>query len=136
MTPLQKGAQPPQHVVILGWLFVIGNMIFLAIGAFVFLILTTVGLTVPDPEARPILLVVGPAVGLLLSAIGLPGLLAGYGLLTRKPWARVLAIVVAILGLLNVPIGTLIGIYALWVLFSAPVEAYFEVPAATSGYAS
>jgi len=55
-------------------------------------------------------------VGLLMAALGLPGLLAGYGLLTRKPWARVLAIVVGILSLLNFPIGTAIGIYTLWVL--------------------
>ena len=129
MAMLQTGTQPPQHVAILGWLFVIGNAIFLAIGAFVFLVLTSVGLAVDDPEARPILLVLGPALGLFLSAIALPGLLAGYGLLTRKPWARVLAIVVAILGLLNFPIGTLIGVYALWVLLSAPAETYFALPA-------
>ena len=46
-----------------------------------------------------------------MALLGLPGLLAGYGLLTRKPWARILAIVVGILSLLNFPVGTAIGLY-------------------------
>jgi hypothetical protein len=51
-----------------------------------------------------------------MALLGLPGLLAGYGLLTRKPWARILAIVVGILSLLNFPIGTAIGLYTQWAL--------------------
>jgi hypothetical protein len=60
-----------------------------------------------------------------MAALGIPGLLAGYGLLTRKPWARVLAIVVGILGLLNFPVGTAIGIYTLWVLMQPAASEYF-----------
>jgi hypothetical protein len=43
-------------------------------------------------------------------------LLVGYSLLTRRPWGRVLAIVVAILSLIKIPVGTALGIYTLWVL--------------------
>ncbi len=43
-------------------------------------------------------------------------LLTGYGLLTMKPWARTLAIVMAILSLIKIPLGTALGIYTLWVL--------------------
>jgi hypothetical protein len=118
-----------QHVTILGWLFVIGHALFLLIGAFIFVLLIGIGLAVSDLEARSVLLVVGPTVGLLLALLALPGLAAGYGLLTRKPWARVLAIVVAILGLLNVPLGTVIGVYALWVLAPTRTRDYFATPA-------
>ncbi len=45
-------------------------------------------------------------------------LLTGYALVTRKPWGRVLAIVVGILALLKIPFGTALGIYTLWVLAS------------------
>ena len=45
-------------------------------------------------------------------------LLAGFGLLNRRPWGRVLAIVAAILALLKFPFGTALGIYTLWVLAS------------------
>jgi hypothetical protein len=43
-------------------------------------------------------------------------LIAGYGLLNRKPWGRILAIIAAILALLKFPFGTALGIYTLWVL--------------------
>jgi len=105
-----------QHVSILGWLFIVSNALFLLIGGFVFVLLTGLGQSVSDPEARAILPLVGSSVGLLLGLLSVPGLAAGYGLLTRKPWARVLGIVVAVLGLFNFPVGTAIGIYALCVL--------------------
>jgi hypothetical protein len=114
-----------QHVTILGWLYIIGHGLFLAIGMFLFFLLTGIGLAVDDMEARSVLLVVGPSLGLLLSALALPGLAAGYGLITRKPWARVVAIVVGVLSLLNFPIGTAIGLYALWVLLPRSAQLYF-----------
>ena len=120
-----------QHVSILGWLLIIGNAVFLVIGLFVFTLLTGLAATVPDPQARAILPLVGTAVGLLLSVLSLPGLMAGYGLLARKPWARVLAIVVSVLGLLNFPVGTAIGLYALWVLLQTRTEVYFAADSHT-----
>jgi hypothetical protein len=124
-----KDSDIHQHVTVLGWVYIIGNALLLMIAGFVFVVPTSVGLAAPDPVTRSILPVVGPAVGLLLAALALPGLVAGYGLVTRKPWARLLAIVVGILGLLNFPIGTVIGLYALWVLFPSRAADYFETPA-------
>ncbi len=43
-------------------------------------------------------------------------LVAGFGLLNRRPWGRVVAIIAAILALLKFPLGTALGIYTLWVL--------------------
>lgn len=43
-------------------------------------------------------------------------LLAGWALLTRQSWARVLAIVAAVLSLLKFPLGTALGVYTLVVL--------------------
>jgi hypothetical protein len=76
-------------------------------GGFVFLLLTGIGLATAEMEARAVLVVVGPTVGLLLGILALPGLTAGYGLLNHKPWARILAIVVGIIGLVNFPSGPL-----------------------------
>jgi hypothetical protein len=117
-----------QHVSILGWLYVVGNAIFLLIGGFVFLLLVGIAPVTGEPEPMWILGLVGTAVGALMTALGLPGLLAGYGLLKRKPWARVLTIVVGILGLVNFPVGTAIGLYTLWVLTQPQVTEYFAAP--------
>jgi hypothetical protein len=51
-------------------------------------------------------------------------LLVGYSLLTRRPWGRTLAIIVAVLSLLKIPFGTALGIYTLWVL--APADSGTE----------
>jgi hypothetical protein len=43
-------------------------------------------------------------------------LVAGYGLLNRRPWGRIVAIIAAVLALIKFPLGTALGIYTLWVL--------------------
>jgi hypothetical protein len=53
-------------------------------------------------------------------------LITAYGLMTRKPWGRVLAIIAAILVLIKFPIGTALGIYTLWVLAPAASGAEYE----------
>jgi len=56
------------------------------------------------------------SVPLLIGFMSTLGLVGGIGLLSLQPWARYLVIVVAALGCLNIPIGTLKGVYSLWVL--------------------
>jgi hypothetical protein len=58
-------------------------------------------------------------VGMILMATGILGILAGWGLLERQPWARTLAIVLGVLSLFHIGIGTVLGIYTLWVLLPA-----------------
>jgi hypothetical protein len=113
------------HVPVVGWLLIVGHAIFLLVGVFVFVLLTGVGFASGEREATAILVTVGTAVGLLLVVLGIPGLVAGAGLLARKSWARILAIVVGILGLVNFPIGTVIGVYALFVLMQDAATEYF-----------
>jgi len=52
--------------------------------------------------------------------------LAGWGLLQRQPWARMLTIVLAFLALFNIPFGTALGIYTLWVLLPAESDAEYQ----------
>jgi hypothetical protein len=54
------------------------------------------------------------------------GLIAGWGLLNREPWARTLAIVLACFSLFDPPFGTAIGVYTLWVLLPAQSEEEFR----------
>jgi hypothetical protein len=113
------------HVPVVGWLLIVGHAIFLLLGMFVFVLLTGIGIVSGEREATAILGIVGTAVGLLLVVLGIPGLVAGAGLLARKSWARILAIVVSILGLVNFPIGTVIGAYTLFVLLQDTAAEYF-----------
>ncbi len=56
------------------------------------------------------------SVPLLIGFMSTLGLVGGIGLLSFQSWARYLVVVVAALGCLNIPIGTLKGVYSLWVL--------------------
>jgi hypothetical protein len=58
-----------------------------------------------------------------LSTLGLVG---GIGLLAYKSWARYLVMVLAALGCLNIPIGTLKGVYFLWVLLQDETVKLFD----------
>ena len=130
MTRLHE-QQLEQHVTVLGWLHIIGNLFFVLIGLFLFFFLRTIGAVSGDPQALVILSLVGTFVGTLLTVLGLPGIVAGFGLLARKEWARYLAIVLGVLNLLNAPVGTVIGIYTLWVLMQEDAAPFFanEAPA-------
>jgi hypothetical protein len=66
------------------------------------------------------------SVPLLIGFMSTLGLIGGIGLLVYKPWARFLIIVVAALGCLNIPIGTLKGVYSLWVLLQDDTVKLFE----------
>ena len=61
---------------------------------------------------------------LLLTAI--LGLITGWGLLQRERWARTLAIVMGCFSLVNMPFGTALGIYTLWVLLPAASEQEYR----------
>jgi len=75
--------------------------------------------------AARILILTGSVTLVLLALIALPGIVAGLGLVGRKPWARILAMVVGFLGLTAFPVGTLLGLYAFYVLLQDSAHDYF-----------
>ena len=79
-----------------------------------------------DPEeaafALPIIGLTGTLLSMFLFALSIPGLVTGFGLLSFKPWARILGIVLCAIQLINIPLGTLLGIYGLWVLLNSDTE--------------
>jgi hypothetical protein len=50
----------------------------------------------------------------------------GTALRRRRPWARLVALVLGSIDLLLLPYGTALGVYALWVLLSERGKAVFE----------
>jgi hypothetical protein len=65
-------------------------------------------------------------VGWVFIAGAVLGIIAGYGLLQREPWARMLAIIMGVVSLLEMPFGTALGIYTLWVLLPARSEQEYH----------
>jgi hypothetical protein len=80
----------------------------------------------PDVPAIDLVRAILPAVGIFMTAIAAVGFFAGWGLLERAPWARVLSIVLACFSLFHVPLGTALGIYTLWVLLPESSEQEYR----------
>ena len=76
--------------------------------------------------AIPVLGFAGTALAAFFGLFALPSLITGYGLLQYKSWARVVGIVLSAISLINIPIGTAIGIYGLWVLLNKDTERLFD----------
>jgi hypothetical protein len=91
-------------------------------------------LGVPEAPAsflRPLLSVVA----ILLLAKAAIGFFAGWGLLQRERSARIIVLVLAFISMFtNIPFGTALGIYTMWVLLPQDSEREYEalvgVPAA------
>ena len=112
-------ASAQNHVRVVSLLTLIGGIIGLIPGVITMLI--AAGLFAGGPFSGDMggLWLAGGIMGVIsffLFMVGLPAVIAGFGLLARKPWARVLTIVIAIFNLFAFPIGTLLGAYQLWVL--------------------
>jgi hypothetical protein len=121
------------HVKVLGvvYLAVGGLMLLLAL----FLILTMGGVAgivgaSADPEdaaiAVPVLGLAGTALAAFFGIFSLPSLITGYGLLNYRPWARVIGNILSAISLINIPIGTVVGAYGLWVLLNKETERLFN----------
>jgi hypothetical protein len=66
----------------------------------------------------------GVAVLVFMNAIA--GLGAGWGLLQREPWARLVSLVLAFVSLFYPPFGTALGVYTLWVLLPTKSEEQYQ----------
>lgn len=123
------------HVKVLGVLYIVVSALTLLTALFLILVLGgaagIVGFTADAGDAAvavPVLGLAGTLVGAILIVIGLPGLITGWGLLAYQPWARILGMVLSVLNLFNVPFGTALGIYGLWVLFHKDTQRLFDRP--------
>lgn len=116
------------HIPVVGWLLVISSALLLALGVIGFFFLSSIGVFSGDAQAALILSTVGTWGGIFFLILAVPGFVAGYGLLKHREWGRILAIVIAFLNLINFPLGTLLGIYALFVLLQTHANEYFGLP--------
>jgi len=118
------------HIKILAWLHIVYGL-FGALLAVVVLGGTVFGAAFAGSVANSAIVgLAGGFAAIFLGAAGAFHLVAGWGLLERKPWARILTIVLGVISLIRIPIGTVLGVYTLWVLLSKEGAAQFGVTSA------
>lgn len=64
--------------------------------------------------------------GVLLLVLGGFSLIVAHGIRQLKPWARTACIVLSVIGLLDIPIGTLISAYILYLMLAAKGKRIFQ----------
>lgn len=114
-----------QHIKIVAILHIILGILGAVAGVIVLTGMLGAGFLSGDRDAALATGTCGMMLGGFLILISAPSIIAGIGLQKRKQWARILTIVLAILNILNFPIGTAIGAYSLWVLLNDQAKSYF-----------
>jgi hypothetical protein len=123
---------PEQHNKYLAWSH-IGYAAFFALVFGLVLLFFGAGmigalLSSPGPNGPPVFLFVFMLLFMtvMFALFTVPSFVAGYGLLKRKKWAKVWAIISAVLAGGQFPMGTAVTVYTFWFLFSEPGKQLFE----------
>jgi len=104
------------HITLVGWLQIVYSVMWLLAGGFLAALILGVGTATRDPVAYRIMAVTASTLGGLLFVLSVPGLVAGFGLLHRDSWSRIMALVLAVFQLAAFPIGTVLAGYTAFVL--------------------
>ena len=119
-----------QHVRTVAYTFMIFSALAFLVCLAIMLTFAGIMSCVSISDGSPFALLVASGIGVAFMTIvtiaSLPGFLAGYGLLKQKSWGRPLAIIMAFIYLFGLPVGTILGVYALWVLFNEETEYCFH----------
>jgi hypothetical protein len=130
------------HVTALAWLMIVSSLPSAALamgvaslGGLMMVPVIPMAVLTPWPLSIVVHALGAAAAGLAVVFVGssLLAIAAGVGLLRFRSWARVLAVALALLGIMHFPFGTALALYALWVLLSTEGREYYVAKAAAAG---
>ncbi len=104
----------------IGTLYLLGAIIMIPVGFFIML-----APLFSQQEELGIRVVMG-VMGLLYFSLGLLQAFTAVSLWKLRPWARIVAIILSVIGLIGFPIGTLISAYFLYLLLSEKGQMVFS----------
>ncbi len=121
------------HINITAFLHIAFGFIGMIIGVFIAIgtlgISLIVGFNAAPGDAMiavPIIGFIGFIISGLSMFVPIIGFLAGLGILKHAQWGRILGVIAAILYLpVHFPFGAMLGVYTMWVLFSAETSLIF-----------
>jgi hypothetical protein len=116
-----------KHVTLVAALQIGFSTMGIIIATVVFFVFSFAGSFVSDVDIADVVLkFIGtfiPAVFFLGSLLGLIG---GIGLLSSQRWARILVLITSAIACFVFPVGTIIGVYSLWVLLQDETARLFH----------
>ena len=123
-----------KHITVLGAMFlglgvlgVIGMATVVAIFGLGCGVLANLSEQEPDLPGLVVLLPLffGTFITVIIAITSIPCFVVSYGLIKRRHWAKVAALAVGVLNILVVPLGTIVGIYALWFFLQEGTDQLF-----------
>lgn len=115
-----------KHIQVIAILNIARGGFLLFLGVIGFIVLTGIGAISGDSIALGVLGLIGLIAVMVMTFIGLPSIIAGIGLLRRQEWGRILALIVGFLSLIDVPIGTALGVYSIMMLMDDEAKSHFH----------
>jgi len=127
---MEEPIRMKKHVTIVGAIHIGFGIIGLIVALSVFFLMDFAKGFIPEEEipdaVMKLISVIFTSLPLLIGVISTLRVVGGIGLLTQQMWARYIIIIVAIIGMLKIPVGTLVGVYSLWVLMQEETVKLFE----------
>jgi hypothetical protein len=120
-----------RHVTVIAILMIARGGLLLFLGLIGFIVLTGIGVISGDSTALGVLGLIGLVAIIVMGFIGLPSIIAGIGLLRRKEWGRILALIVGFISLIDIPLGTALGIYCILMLMDEEGKRLFTTGGGT-----
>jgi len=120
-----------QHIKYLAYAHIVYAALHSLLGVFVSFMMFMMLSTGPGHGAEPPLAFsVFISVFLLIFTVGwtIPSMIAAYSLLKRKRWAKTAGIVAGVFAATQLPVGTAVGVYTFWFLFSENGRQVYDRP--------
>ena len=114
-----------QHITILGVLNIAWAAVEIMVALIVFAAVAGGGILSGDVEVMTITTTVGFIISFLALIFAIPGLVGGIALLQHREWGRILVLVLGFLRMVCIPLGTILGIYSIWVLLNEDAKKLF-----------
>ena len=105
-----------QHLTVVAALNIGLGVLGVVLAMIAFVVLAGIGLLSGDADALPILMFIAVIAAGFLLITSVPDIIGGIGLVKRQSWARILVLILSVLKLINFPLGTIVGIYSIWLL--------------------
>ena len=114
-----------QHVTILGVLNIAWAAVEIMVAMIIFVAVAGGGMLSGDIEVMTITTTVGFIIAFIFLVFAVPGLIGGIALLKHREWGRILTLVTGFLKMPIIPLGTMLGIYTIWVLLNEDAKKIF-----------
>ena len=121
-----------KHITVVGALRIGSAIVGLMAAAIIVLLTLGPGLIAHcvdgNDEALAILAMIGVPIAFFFGVLSAADIIGGIGILRHKNWARYLVMIHSVLDVFNVPIGTALGVYCIWVLAQDETARIFSQP--------